>query len=232
MYRLDCGVRQGGLSSPSLFNLYIDRLIRGLSNSNVGCSIDGMCANNSYADDMVLLSPSIRALRKLIRICERYAEEHGLRYNAVKSELMVFKSGRKTYETVPSVILNGSILKLKQVSQFKYLGHWVTETLADDVDMDRERRALSIRGNMLARRFARCTAEVKATLFRAYCQSFYTCSLWVKYTKKTYDTLRVQYNNAFRALMWLPRHCGASGMFADARIEIASQQSFVSELLP
>lgn len=218
MYRLDCGVRQGGLSSPSLFNLYIDRLIRGLSNSNVGCSIDGVCVNNiSYADDMVLLSPSIRALRKLIRICECYAEEHGLRYNAVKSELMVFKSGRKTYETVPSVILNGSVLK--QVSQFKYLGHWVTETLADDVDMDRERRALSIRGNMLARRFARCTAEVKATLFRAYCQSFYTCSLWVKYTKKSYSTLRVQYNNAFRALMWLPRHCGASGMFADARID-------------
>ncbi|KAJ0179383.1 hypothetical protein K1T71_005095 [Dendrolimus kikuchii] len=66
-YRLECGVRQGGISSPLLFNLYINQLIERLSSTHVGCYIDGICFNNiSYADDMVLLGPSISAVRTLM----------------------------------------------------------------------------------------------------------------------------------------------------------------------
>ncbi|CAG9130602.1 unnamed protein product [Plutella xylostella] len=108
---------------------------------------------------------------------------------------------------------------LNRVNKFKYLGHWVTEDLTDDLDIERERRALAARCNMLARRFARCSKEVRVSLFKAYCQTFYTCSLWVKYTQKAYSALRVQYNNAFRVLLGLPRYCSASGMFADARTD-------------
>ncbi|KAL0867485.1 hypothetical protein ABMA27_008269 [Loxostege sticticalis] len=72
---------------------------------------------------------------------------------------------------------------------------------------------------MLARRFARCTELVKISLFKAYCQSFYTCSLWVKYTQRAYSALRVQYNNAFRVLLGLPRYCSASTMFADRHVD-------------
>jgi hypothetical protein len=139
-----------------------------------------------------------------------------LRYNVAKSELLLFKSGNKTY-TVPPVKLNGT--PLKQVTQFKYLGHWVTDSLCDDLDIERERRALAVRCNMVARRFARCSEQVKLTLFKAFCQTFYTCSLWVNYTQKAISALRVQYNNGFRILLGLPRFCSASGMFADAHVD-------------
>lgn len=196
----------------------MNRLIEELSSTNVGCSVDGVFINNiSYADDMVLLSPSISALQKLLGICESYAETHGLKYNAVKSEFMVFKAGAKTYSDVPSVRLYGS--PLKRVTQFKYLGHWVSDDLSDNNDIERERRALAVRCNMLARRFARCSEKVKITLFRAYCQSFYTCSLWVKYTQRAYSALRVQYNDACRVLFGLPRYCSASAMFAELQID-------------
>ncbi|CAH2237372.1 jg10500 [Pararge aegeria aegeria] len=72
---------------------------------------------------------------------------------------------------------------------------------------------------MLARRFAQCTTQVKLALFRAYCQSFYTCSLWTHYTQRTYNALRVQYNNVLRAVLKKPRRCSASEMFADARVD-------------
>ncbi|XP_061718194.1 uncharacterized protein LOC133525820 [Cydia pomonella] len=36
---------------------------------------------------------------------------------------------------------------------------------------------------------------------------------------RSLSDLRIQYNNAFRALLRLPRWCCASGMFADARID-------------
>jgi hypothetical protein len=59
----------------------------------------------------------------------------------------------------------------------------------------------------------------KITLFKAYCTSFYSASLWVDYMQKSYIALRVQYNNAFRALLRLPRFYSASGMFADAQVD-------------
>ncbi|XP_061719296.1 uncharacterized protein LOC133526619 [Cydia pomonella] len=185
---------------------------------HVECHIDGVSINNiSYADDMVLLRPSINAIRQLVSKCENYAEQHGLRYNSKKSEVMIFKSNKYNPTVVPPVMLGG--VPLKVADQFKYLGHIVTPDLRDDADIERERRALSVRGNMIARRFARCTKEVKITLFRAYCQTFYTSSLWVSHTQRTYNTLRVLYNNIFRMLMKLPRCSSASAMFAEARTD-------------
>ncbi|KAL0861377.1 hypothetical protein ABMA27_008925 [Loxostege sticticalis] len=203
-YRLECGVRQGGLSSPTLFNLYINRLIDELSSTGVGCHIDGICVNNiSYADDMVLLSPSCGALETMLCVCESYAAVQGLKYNTAKSEFMIFKPDSKRYNYVPKITLCG--FPLKKVEPFKYLGHWIEEDMKDNFDIERERRALSVRCNVLARRFARCTKQVKLTLFRAFCQA--------------YSDLRVQYNNAFRVLMGLPRYCSASAMFAEAHTD-------------
>jgi exonuclease III len=217
-YRLECGVRQGGLTSPILFNLYINDLIARLSESHIGCHIDEVCVNNiSFADDMVLLSASPCGLNKLLSLCQTYAESHGLVYNVDKSEIMVFETRGRVTATVPAITLNHT--QLRRVYKFKYLGHILSSDLKDEEDIERERRALSIRANMIARRFARCSKEVKISLFRAYCTSFYTCSLWATYSKKSYSALRVQFNNAFRVLMGLPKFCSASGMFAEARVD-------------
>ncbi|KAL0860785.1 hypothetical protein ABMA27_009329 [Loxostege sticticalis] len=204
-YRLGCGVRQGGLTSPKLFNLYVNDLIVGLSSKRIGCRVDDVTINNiSYADDMVLLSPTVRALNELLKMCEEYAKAHGLTYNVKKSEFLVFKAvGGKCPESVPAIKLNG--VELKRVTKFKYLGHLVTDDLKDHEDIERERRALAVRCNMLVRRFARCSPSVKITLFKSYCQ--------------TVNALRVQYNNGFRMLLGLPRFCSASGMFAEARTD-------------
>ncbi|XP_050663970.1 uncharacterized protein LOC126964740 [Leptidea sinapis] len=189
-YRLECGVRQRGLSSPMLFNLYVNELIVGLSSERVGCSVDGVCINNiSYADDMVLLGPSVGSIRRLSAICERYAMQHGLKYNCQKSNYLVFRVPGKNICNIPPIKLNG--VELKKVQHFKYLGQYVTEDLEDQMDIVRERRALAVRSNMLARR----------------------------YTQRTLSAFRVQYNNGFRLMLGLPSFCSASAMFADARVD-------------
>lgn len=166
---------------------------------------------------MVLLSASVCGLRRLMTICENYAADHGLRYNVKKSQCMVFQGGSRKVREMPPVKMNGS--PLERVDIFKYLGHFVTPTLKDDADIERERRALSVRANMVIRRFARCSKDVKLTLFRAYCTTLYTCSLWADYTQKAYSALRVQFNNAFRMMLALPRFCSASTMFAEVRVD-------------
>nr|XP_034840426.1 uncharacterized protein LOC117996477 [Maniola hyperantus] len=110
---------------------------------HAGCSIDNQMINNiSYADDMVLLSPSVCALRDLLRVCEDYAEKHGLKYNVKKSMLMVFAAGSISPSYVPPVRLYGA--ELVRVPKFTYLGHVVTADMKDNCDIDRERRALAL----------------------------------------------------------------------------------------
>ena len=58
------GVKQGGCMSPTLFSIYLDKLLRILRKSNVGWHygnhyMGAFC----YADDISLLSPTVSALQ-------------------------------------------------------------------------------------------------------------------------------------------------------------------------
>jgi hypothetical protein len=60
-------VRQGGILSPFLFRFYIRDLVVKITNMKVGCNFGGINVNLlTYADDLVLLAPSWRALQMLL----------------------------------------------------------------------------------------------------------------------------------------------------------------------
>lgn len=62
VYRLEREVRQGGLSSPRLLNLYMGELIARLSSTGIGYSIGGTTVNKiSYADNMAAAPVDQRA---------------------------------------------------------------------------------------------------------------------------------------------------------------------------
>ena len=137
---------------------------------HAGCRSDGVAVNSiSYADDMVLLSQSIGALRNFgqnsaycshTSRCVSNMPSLGLKYSVNKSEFMCFGLGDKPLQELPPIYLNGSLLT--RVKQFKDLGHIVTDELKENEDIERERRTLAVWGNMLARRFARCSVAVSA----------------------------------------------------------------------
>ena len=50
------GVRQGGVLSPTLFNIYIDTIVDALVKSDLGCHVMGQYMGCLlYADDLILL---------------------------------------------------------------------------------------------------------------------------------------------------------------------------------
>ena len=70
-----------------------------------------------YADDMALLSPSIKGLERLLATCKEYCDEWDISLNASKSKLMYF--GKKCSNLfVPT--LNGRLLEW--VDSWSYLG--------------------------------------------------------------------------------------------------------------
>ena len=63
-FNVNNGVKQGGVLSPVLFCVYIDGLLMSLYRAGLGCHIGHMFVGAlAYADDLVLLAPTPRAMR-------------------------------------------------------------------------------------------------------------------------------------------------------------------------
>ena len=86
------GVKQGGILSPILVNVYKDQLSIKLNRSGIGGNIGGHLINHlCYADELCLVSLSSAGMEKLLDMCSIYALEHLLTYNGSKSFALCFK---------------------------------------------------------------------------------------------------------------------------------------------
>ena len=120
------GVRQGAVSSPLLFSIYIDGLIKELRASGLGCRLDRFfygCLG--YADDLLILSASRSGLQSMVRICEKFASDKSLKFSTnedpvkSKTKCIIFMKG-KTPE-VESILLHGD--PLPWVKEVKHIGN-------------------------------------------------------------------------------------------------------------
>ena len=211
------GVRQGGILSPLLFNIYMNELSLQLMSLRTGCNVNGIQMNHLfYADDSVLLAPSPSSLQKLIMVCEQFSRENDIVYNTKKSFVMAVKPKWLSSIVIPTFTLCNNILP--QVDSHKYLGVILSNNLKDDRDISRQCKSIYGRGNILISRFSKCSMEVKVTLFKTYCSQFYGSHLWSSYTRHALDRLRVAYNNVFRILMKVDKRSSISAILVNCNV--------------
>ena len=204
-FKVGNGVRQGGVLSPYLFNVYMDELSSNLNKLNIGCSIGSSKINHvMYADDIALISPSVKGLQQLLNTCEQYGIDFGIKFNPNKSQIFIVRSKSHKNLEFPKFNFNG--IALTEVANVKYLGHILSNDTSDDLDMMRQCRFLYAQGNGLIRKFHMCTPEVKSKLFKSYCTSIYTGPLWCNYRSATLNKVIVAYNSVLRNLLGIPRY--------------------------
>ena len=107
-------VCQGCMSSPCLFNLYAEYIMRnaGLDEAQAGIKIAGRNINNlRYADDTALMAESKEKLKSLLMKVKEVSEKPGLKLNIQKTKIMAsgpitsWQIDGETVETVKDYFL-------------------------------------------------------------------------------------------------------------------------------
>ena len=116
-FKISCGVRQGGVLSPSLFCTYVDNILSKLS--KYGCRMNGTSYGSfMYADDLILLAPSVAELQLKVKVCCDELNAINLKLNTNKSYCI--RIGKRFYAEGPKIRTdNGDIAWAKEA---KYLG--------------------------------------------------------------------------------------------------------------
>ena len=96
----------------------------------------GLC----YADDLVLLAPSVSALRMMLSICGTFALSHGLKFNSQKTQLIRFNKHIPSSHCNATISFCGSNLNFSD--QVIHLGHILQYNLNDEADIVRATKDL------------------------------------------------------------------------------------------
>ena len=95
---MECGVLQGGILSPTEFNIFIDNSILEETTRRYGTKLLGIdcpVAQLLFADDRLLVADSAEDLQALLNAVDEWAVEMNATYNPSKSNILIINGARE-----------------------------------------------------------------------------------------------------------------------------------------
>ena len=205
----------------------MDVLLNKLKDTHVGCHIGNkFTAAVAYADDVLLMSPTLNALKILLSVCESYSRDYNIQFNASKSKFLVFGSSRDT----PAYIYMQD-RKIECVVSEKHLGHIITsDGNTSEARVQQATYELYGKANLLIAQFANASHDVKYRLFKSFCMSLYGCILW-DLSSPIMSTFYVAWRKCIRRLLDIsPRSHGhlLHLLCGDDPVEVQIHRRFVN----
>lgn len=123
-----------------------------------------------------MVIPYSAGLQQLLRACSECGLEFDIHYNGKKRNIFIDKSKDQNL-AIPE-------FSLKVCTPIKYLGHYMSDDLSDDIVIFRQCCLMYAQANMLSCKFGMCTAPVIVGLFKAFCTPVYTLLICATATEK------------------------------------------------
>ena len=175
-FGMETGTKQGSVLSAYLFTLYMDNLVKALLSTNVGCMVGSKLINTLvYADDVVLIGPSVSAMKILLETCESFTKSHHVNFNTSKSSLLYFNKSKESNYVDLDLKLCGVTIPIK--NEVNYLG----TILKNDLQLHNADKCISdmkTRSNVIINEFSQIDSSARSKLFKSQAMSFYGCELF------------------------------------------------------
>lgn len=148
-FRLDFGVRQGSVLSPLLFALYVDDI------ANISKHVPGIFVF-LYADDILILSPTVSKLQELLNVIECELQALDLTINSKKSYCLRIGS---RCDIKCSTITNATGVMITWVSELRYLGMTLVKSRSFKVCLVYAKRSFYRAANAVFGKIGRLASE-------------------------------------------------------------------------
>ena len=170
--------RQGAVSSPALFSLYVQELLDRLQGLGVGCYMGATYVGAvAWADDFLLLAPCRSAMQLMLDTASTFVKEVGLRFStdpdpAKSKSKAIFVTGTRRNLTPPApLLLSGR--PLPYVKHATHLGHEFSETGSMDLDTRMRRGAFIGRSLEIQEAFGFAAPTEVLGAVKLYCGDLY-----------------------------------------------------------
>jgi hypothetical protein len=206
-FRISNGVRQGAIISPILFCVYFDVLLGNLSLPGIGCHIGLFFVGAlAYADDLVLLAPTANAMRSMLHVCDVYAAQYNVLFNANKSKCICchpigISKFYSRFSCYPSFFIGSQLIEF--VARWPHLGHIITNDCDDSEDLNAKKRSLVGQINKIICTFRNVNCLTKTKLVKSYCTSFYGAEIW-DLSHSDIESLCITWRKGIRRVYQLP----------------------------
>ena len=148
------------------------------------------------------MAPCKKGLEELLKVCEKFSEDYKVKFNASKSQFIIFHGiNKKPMDT--GVVFGGSKLDIQDHAI--HLGHKIFANLKYD-DVDGVLACFYKQVNMCISRFRKIPSSIRVQLFLQHCSSLYGFMLL---NGSSYKKIEIAWRKSLRRVWNLPyqTHC-------------------------